>query len=124
MNRFAIDGPRPPTFPRAIIHPLGPVFRYLPLRLRRHLLHARAHGTWGNFDRPVSWSEKMQWRILNDRRAFLGVSCDKLASKEYARRETLAAGLQLRIPARARFRAQIGRVDPTGSRVSRAIVGR
>jgi len=40
----------------------------------------------------------MQWRILNDRRAFLGVSCDKLASKEYARREALAAGLQLRIP--------------------------
>lgn len=98
MNRFAIDGPRPPSFPLAIIHPLGPVFRHLPLRLKRHLLHARAHGAWGNFDRPVSWSEKMQWRILNDRRAFLGVSCDKLASKEYARRETLAAGLPLRIP--------------------------
>jgi hypothetical protein len=98
MNRFAIDGPRPPNFPRAIIHPLGPIFRHLPLRLRRHLLHARAHGTWGNFARPVSWSEKMQWRIINDRRVFLGVACDKLASKEYARREALAAGLKLRIP--------------------------
>lgn len=98
MNRFAIDGPRAPSFPRAIIHPLGPLFPHLPLRLKRHLLHARAHGTWGNFDHPVTWSEKMQWRILNDRRAFLGVSCDKLASKEYARREALAAGLQLRIP--------------------------
>jgi hypothetical protein len=98
MNRFAIDGPRLPSFPRSIIHPLGPLFPHLPLRLRRHLLHLRAHGAWGNFDQPRTWSEKMQWRILNDRRVFLGVACDKLASKEYARREAAAAGLQLRIP--------------------------
>ncbi|MFM8998220.1 MAG: hypothetical protein ACKOJD_08995 [Candidatus Limnocylindrus sp.] len=67
-NRVAVDGPKLPHFPRSLIHPLGPAFRHLPLSLRRHLLHLRHHGRWGNFARPSSFSEKMQWRILNDRR--------------------------------------------------------
>jgi len=36
--------------------------------------------------KPSRWSEKMQWRILNDMRPLLQVGADKLASKEYARR--------------------------------------
>ena len=98
MNKYAIDGPKQPKFPIALIHPLGPLFKHLPLSLRRHLLHLRAHGKWGNFEKPRTWPEKLQWRIINDRRAILGVACDKLASKEYARRLSLAAGLHLRIP--------------------------
>lgn len=41
----------------------------------------------------------MQWRIINDRRAIVGMSCDKLASKEYARAVASAAGVELGIPA-------------------------
>jgi len=40
----------------------------------------------------------MQWRIINDRRPMVAMSCDKLASKEYAREVAAAAGLKLRIP--------------------------
>ena len=75
------NGPVLPKFPLSLVHPLGPLFRYLPLSLRRHLLYLRYTGRWGNFRTPVLWSEKMQWRILNDRRAILVVACDKLASK-------------------------------------------
>ena len=40
----------------------------------------------------------MQWRIINDRRAIVGMSCDKLASKEYAREVALSAGVNLEVP--------------------------
>lgn len=75
------DGPRPPRGPLALIHPLGPLFRFAPLSLRRHVLYLRHFGRWGDFRTPSLWSEKMQWRILNDRRLILAVACDKLASK-------------------------------------------
>jgi hypothetical protein len=95
------DGPTYPRFPRALIHPLGPLFRYLPLSLRRHLLYLRTYGRWGNFARPRLMSEKMQWRVINDRRAILAFSQDKLAAKEYVRRALASAGLEdlVRIPA-------------------------
>jgi len=98
MNKYAIDGPKQPKLPIALIHPLGPLFKHLPLSLRRHLLHFRAFGKWGNFRNPTTWSEKTQWRILNDRRVFLGVCCDKLAAKEFGRRVAVESGLPLRIP--------------------------
>jgi len=41
----------------------------------------------------------MQWRILNDRRPLISWTCDKLASKEFARKTAEAAGVTLRIPA-------------------------
>jgi len=40
----------------------------------------------------------MQWRIINDRRLWLGVACDKLATKEYARRTANKMNLNLKIP--------------------------
>jgi len=97
-NRIGVDGPRLPHFPRSLIHPLGPIFPRLPLSLRRHLLHIWHHRTWGDFTTPRTFSEKMQWRILNDHRALLGVATDKLAAKEYARRAAARAGIPLRIP--------------------------
>ena len=93
------DGPTQPRFPWALMHPLGPIFRHLPLSLRRHLLYLHAWGRWGNFRTPRLFSEKMQWRILNDRRPLIAWTCDKLASKEYARKTAEAAGVTLRIPA-------------------------
>ena len=80
------DGPKRPGYPLALIHPLGPLFRHLPLSLRRHLLYLKAYQRWGNFRYPTLWSEKMAWRVLNDERTILKMGADKLASKEYMRR--------------------------------------
>ena len=92
------EGPKKPRYPLALIHPLGPLFRHLPLSLRRHLLFFRAFGKWGNFRNPRTFREKAQWRTINDRRPRLSFAQDKLAAKEYAR--TIAATLNepLRIP--------------------------
>jgi len=58
------------------------------------------HRRIGNFTKPSRWSEKMQWRILNDMRPLLQVGADKLASKEYARRivEEHDLAIQVHIP--------------------------
>jgi hypothetical protein len=48
-----------------------------------------------HFSKPVTFSDKVNWRILNDRRPLLEWTCDKLAMKEYAEN----AGLdRLRVP--------------------------
>ena len=92
------NGPKRPRYPLALIHPLGPIFRHLPLSLRRHLLFFRAFGKWGNFRNPRTFREKAQWRTINDRRPRLAFAQDKLAAKEYA--QTIAATLNepLRAP--------------------------
>ena len=87
-------GPSLPSFPLSIIHPLGPLFRHLPLALRRHLLYLRTTSRWGNFRSPKLWSEKMQWRILNDRRPVLSWTADKLAHKEYVRETLKQSGME------------------------------
>ena len=78
------SGPHQPRGLRRIVHPLGPLFRHLPLALRRHLLFLRHRGSWGNFRTPRGFGEKMQWRVINDRRPLLAWTADKLAQKEYA----------------------------------------
>ena len=95
------DGPKRPRYPLALIHPLGPLFRHLPLSLRRHLLYARVFRRWGNFRRPKLMNEKSQWRIINDRRPIVAFSQDKLAGKEYVQRVIVANGIgdTLKIPA-------------------------
>jgi TupA-like ATPgrasp len=78
-------GPKAPRFPLSLIHPLGPMFRHLPLALRRHLLYVRHHRRWGNFKNPERYTEKIHWRVLNDHREMIALACDKLASKAYIR---------------------------------------
>jgi hypothetical protein len=92
------DGPKRPRFPISIIHPLGPLFKHLPLSLRRHLLFLRAFGKWGNFRNPRTFREKAQWRTINDRRVRLTFAQDKLAAKEYLRQIAKEVGEPLRIP--------------------------
>lgn len=94
-------GPEAPRFPLSIIHPLGPIFRMLPLALRRHLLYVRHHRRWGNFKNPERYTEKIHWRVLNDRRVILALACDKLASKAFVRElaKTDPRLRNLRIPA-------------------------
>ena len=95
------DGPTYPRYPLALIHPLGPLFRHLPLSLRRHLLYLRTYRRWGNFRKPRRDSEKTQWRIINDRRPILAFTQDKIAAKVYAQRELERAKLShlVRFPA-------------------------
>ena len=93
-----LDGPTTPRFPLSLIHPLGPLFRHLPLALRRHLFFLRARGRWGNFRNPMLWSEKTQWRILNDHRALIEPTCDKLAVSAYTSSSPQAKSAHIKFP--------------------------
>lgn len=55
--------------------PSGPSRRALFIYHHRHLPHLR---------NPLTFNEKVNWRILYDRRSILEWTCDKLAMKEYA----------------------------------------
>ena len=66
----------------------------LPVGLERRLLFVYYNRKLPRFSRPVTFSDKVNWRILNDRRELLEWTCDKLAMKEYAGN----AGLELRVP--------------------------
>lgn len=62
------------------------LLRHLPPPVSWRLAFLRANLYWPRTRRPRTLNEKMLWRILNDRRAELALRCDKLASKEIARR--------------------------------------
>lgn len=93
-------GPKRPRFPISLIHPLGPIFKLLPLPLRRHLLYFNTHRRWGNFRSPLRFTEKIQWRIINDRCELIALACDKLRSKKYVatRWESAGIGESFKIP--------------------------
>ena len=63
-------------FPRAVVH-------RLPLRLKRAVLYRQAHGRWPRRP-PVTFTEKVDWRVVHDRRPLIGRLGDKLAMREYA----------------------------------------
>ena len=81
--------------PSLLKHILGSV---LPLALKRHLLYIKHLKRVGNFRNPQLFSEKMQWRIINDRRDILRHTCDKRASKRLAAETGAAAGVEINIP--------------------------
>jgi hypothetical protein len=60
-------------------------FYKLPIGIRRRAVYIRNHRRVPNFRNPVTFSEKVNWRVLNDRRPLLEWTCDKLAMKERAR---------------------------------------
>jgi len=66
---------------------------HLPVPLRRQLLYLAYQRRWADLRHPTTFSEKINWRILYDRRALIGHACDKLWVKE------LAAGMGLATPA-------------------------
>ena len=63
---------------------LLPVIYRLPPGVERRVLFAVAHRRLPHFSRPVTFSDKINWRILHDRRPLLEWTCDKLAMKQYA----------------------------------------
>ena len=73
----------------------GSMIYRLPVGLERRLLFVYHNRKLPHFNKPVTFSDKVNWRILNDRRPLLEWTCDKLAMKDYAER----AGLErLRVP--------------------------
>ncbi len=68
----------------------------LPLSLLRHAFHLTMIHTPGNFRQPRTFNEKVNWRILHDRRDRIIAACDKMRMKEMAR--AAYPGAQLRIP--------------------------
>jgi hypothetical protein len=72
------------------------LLRWTPLSVRRrwwYLLNCRR---WLRLRRPVRFSEKVNWRIVNDHRPVLLGTCDKLAMKAFAVEH--AGDLPLRVP--------------------------
>jgi hypothetical protein len=63
----------------------------LPLVLRRELLFVASHKRLGNFSHPQTFSEKVNWRILHDRRTMLSWTCDKLRMKSIAAERGVSA---------------------------------
>ena len=62
----------------------------LPIGMERRLLFVYYQRKLPRFSKPVTFSDKVNWRILNDRRPLLAWTCDKLAMKEYAANAGLA----------------------------------
>jgi hypothetical protein len=56
----------------------------LPIGARRRALFVSSHRRLPHFKNPVTFSDKVNWRIFNDRRPLLEWTCDKLAMKEHA----------------------------------------
>jgi hypothetical protein len=67
----------------------------LPAGVERRLLFAYHNRKLAHFGRPATFSDKVNWRILNDRRPLLELTCDKLAMKDYASQAELE---DLRVP--------------------------
>jgi TupA-like ATPgrasp len=61
-----------------------PLIYRLPPGVERRVLFVIVHHRLPHFGRPVTFSDKINWRILNDRRPLLAWTCDKLAMKQYA----------------------------------------
>lgn len=58
----------------------------LPLPLRRRVLYTYYHRRLPNLSHPRTFTEKINWRVLHDRRPVIGMTCDKLRVKEQAER--------------------------------------
>ena len=80
--------------------PLAAGYRHVvdrvPMWLRRSLRYRSKHGHFPSLLRPRTFTEKVTWRILRDRRELLRITCDKKAMKAHAE-HTAPAGV--RVPA-------------------------
>lgn len=68
----------------------------LPLPTQRRGQYLLAHGRFLHLRSPRRWSEKINWRMVYDRRDLIAMTCDKQASKAYVER-TAAPGT-VRLP--------------------------
>jgi hypothetical protein len=70
----------------------------LPSNLSRRMLFFYFHRRFPSLKNPVTFNEKVNWRILKDRREILKFTCDKLAMKDYADNAQGATDYSLRVP--------------------------
>ncbi len=80
--------PPGPTFREAVV-------RSVPVGLRRRLWYRKKFGRRLRTRTPETFTDKVNWRILKDRRPVLLGTCDKLWMKEHA--SSVAPGL-VRVP--------------------------
>ena len=66
-------------------------FSLLPLSLRRQVLFTSHHKRLGHLKRPKTFNEKVNWRILHDRREILAWTCDKIRVKALAQERGIRA---------------------------------
>jgi hypothetical protein len=64
----------------------GVIYRRGPLVARRSLFYYECHGRFPRVLRPLTLTEKINWRICFDRRELLSWTCDKVRMKEEAQR--------------------------------------
>lgn len=69
----------------------GALASVVPLRARRYLFYTQTQRRRPNVANPMRFTDKVNWRILHDRREIIGVTCDKLRNKELARARTAGA---------------------------------
>ncbi len=84
------------TTPRWLSGPRQWVIDRIPVPLMRRVLYLIVFRKPGNFTDPKTFNEKVNWRILNDRRDRIVKACDKMWMKEMAR--AVYPGADLRIP--------------------------
>jgi hypothetical protein len=70
----------------------------MPSNLSRRAVFFYHHRRFPRVRNPITFTEKVNWRILNDRREIITWTCDKLAMKEYASNVQGASVHGLRIP--------------------------
>lgn len=70
----------------------------LPSSLSRRAIFFYFHRRFPRVRNPVTFNEKINWRILKDRREIIAWTCDKLAMKDYAENVKGATAHGLRIP--------------------------
>jgi hypothetical protein len=75
-------------------HALQSLIYSLPVDVRRRLLFAYFNRRLPHFGRPAAFNDKVNWRILNDRRPLLEWTCDKLSMKDHVI-EAAMAGLHV-----------------------------
>ena len=67
----------------------------VPMPVRRSVRYRGVHGRFPSLTAPRTFSEKVTWRMLRDRRPLLAITCDKLAMQDHAR---ATAGDVVRVP--------------------------
>ena len=96
--------------PGLLPRPLQSLIYPLPAEVELRVMFALSHRRIPHFGRPVTFSDKINWRMLNDRRPLLEWTCDKLAMKDHVLKEAPAG---LHVP-RTASRLQVPRFRREG----------
>lgn len=74
---------------------LNRVLLALPPGARRRAQYLLAHGRLAHLRDPQRWSEKVNWRMLHDRRPLIAMTCDKQAAAQFVLRTAVPGTVRL-----------------------------